>query len=106
MRYLGIPGQAISYKLGERAWLAGREAAQQARGADFDLKAWHMAALSQGSLGLDDLAAELAALCSAREPRSREPGDRDGPWPGMAIDQACPAIVPGCSAKTADTNPR
>jgi uncharacterized protein (DUF885 family) len=62
VRYLGIPGQAISYKLGERAWLAGRDAARQARGADFDLKAWHMAALSQGSLGLDDLTAELAAL--------------------------------------------
>jgi uncharacterized protein (DUF885 family) len=62
VRYLGIPGQAISYKLGERAWLAGRAAAQAARGADFDLKGWHMAALSQGSLGLDDLAAELAQL--------------------------------------------
>ncbi|WP_346925702.1 DUF885 domain-containing protein [uncultured Arthrobacter sp.] len=62
VRYLGIPGQAISYKLGERAWLDGRAAAQEARGADFDLKAWHMAALSQGSLGLDDLAAELAQL--------------------------------------------
>jgi len=62
VRYLGIPGQAISYKLGERAWLDGREAARRARGADFDLKAWHMAALSQGSLGLDDLAAELARL--------------------------------------------
>jgi uncharacterized protein (DUF885 family) len=62
VRYLGIPGQAISYKLGERAWLAGREAARQARGAEFDLKAWHMAALSQGSLGLDDLTAELGAL--------------------------------------------
>ncbi len=62
IRYLGLPGQAISYKLGERAWLAGRAAAQRARGADFDLKAWHMAALSQGSLGLDDLEAELARL--------------------------------------------
>ncbi|MGY1750674.1 DUF885 domain-containing protein [Modestobacter sp. SYSU DS0511] len=62
VRYLGMPGQAISYKLGERAWLAGRAAAQQARGAGFDLKAWHMAALSQGSLGLDDLEAELAQL--------------------------------------------
>jgi uncharacterized protein (DUF885 family) len=62
VRYLGIPGQAISYKLGERAWLAGREAARQARGDGFDLKAWHMAALSQGSLGLDDLTAELARL--------------------------------------------
>jgi uncharacterized protein (DUF885 family) len=62
VRYLGIPGQAISYKLGERAWLDGRAAARRARGERFDLKAWHMAALSQGSLGLDDLAAELAAL--------------------------------------------
>ena len=62
VRYLGLPGQAISYKLGERAWLAGREAARRARGEDFDLKAWHMAALSQGSLGLDDLASELARL--------------------------------------------
>jgi uncharacterized protein (DUF885 family) len=62
VRYLGLPGQAISYKLGERAWLDGRAAAQRARGAAFDRKAWHMAALSQGSLGLDDLAAELAVL--------------------------------------------
>jgi uncharacterized protein (DUF885 family) len=62
VRYLGMPGQAISYKLGERAWLEGRAAARRARGAEFDLKAWHMAALSQGSLGLDDLAEELAQL--------------------------------------------
>jgi len=61
-RYLSAPGQAISYKLGERAWLAGREAARAARGASFDLKAWHMAALSLGSLGLDDLTDELARL--------------------------------------------
>ncbi|MGI8533176.1 MAG: DUF885 domain-containing protein, partial [Geodermatophilaceae bacterium] len=61
-RYLGIPGQAISYKLGERAWLAGRAEAERRRGPDFDLKRWHMAALSMGSLGLDDLTAELSAL--------------------------------------------
>jgi uncharacterized protein (DUF885 family) len=57
-----MPGQAISYKLGERAWLEGRAAARRAKGEAFDLRAWHMAALSQGSLGLDDLAAELARL--------------------------------------------
>ncbi|RBY81877.1 DUF885 domain-containing protein [Blastococcus sp. TF02A-26] len=62
VRYLGVPGQAISYKLGERAWLAGREAARRSRGAGFDLRAWHMAALAQGSLGLDDLESELARL--------------------------------------------
>jgi len=61
-RYLTIPGQAIGYKLGERAWLLGREKARQRHGDAFDLKAWHMAALSQGSLGLDDLVEELAAL--------------------------------------------
>ncbi|MET8177517.1 DUF885 domain-containing protein [Streptomyces sp. NPDC005336] len=62
VRYLGMPGQAIGYKLGERAWLTGREAARKAHGDAFDAKKWHMAALSQGSLGLDDLVAELSAL--------------------------------------------
>jgi len=61
-RYLTIPGQAIGYKLGERAWLQGRAKARERRGEAFDLKAWHMAALSQGSLGLDDLVDELAQL--------------------------------------------
>jgi uncharacterized protein (DUF885 family) len=62
VRYLEIPGQAIGYKVGERAWLAGRAAARAAQGAAFDLKAWHNAALAAGSLGLDDLVRELAAL--------------------------------------------
>ena len=65
VRYLGWPGQAISYKLGERAWLAGRDAARrrhEAAGEAFDLRAWHTAALSLGALGLDDLTRELAAL--------------------------------------------
>ncbi|MEV6806017.1 DUF885 domain-containing protein [Streptomyces sp. NPDC051132] len=61
-RYLTMPGQAIGYKLGERAWLLGRERASARHGAAFDLKAWHMAALSQGSLGLDDLLDELSRL--------------------------------------------
>lgn len=62
VRYLSAPGQAISYKCGERAWLEGRRAARSARGSDFDPKGWHMAALSAGSLGLADLADELATL--------------------------------------------
>ncbi|MFM9371100.1 DUF885 domain-containing protein [Streptomyces sp. Da 82-17] len=61
-RYLSMPGQAIGYKLGERAWLLGRENARKAHGDAFDAKAWHMAALSQGSLGLDDLVDELSKL--------------------------------------------
>ncbi|MFB7517195.1 DUF885 domain-containing protein [Streptomyces sp. NPDC056144] len=61
-RYLSMPGQAIGYKLGERAWLLGRENARAAHGDAFDAKAWHMAALSQGPLGLDDLVDEISRL--------------------------------------------
>ena len=59
-RYFGWPGQAPSYKLGERAWLAAR--AEAARRPDFDLKRWHTAALRLGPLGLGDLSAELARV--------------------------------------------
>ncbi|MEV4945770.1 DUF885 domain-containing protein [Streptomyces sp. NPDC053755] len=61
-RYLSMPGQAIGYKLGERAWLLGRANAKAAHGDAFDAKAWHMAALSQGPLGLDDLVDEISRL--------------------------------------------
>lgn len=53
LRYLGWPGQAISYKVGERAWLELREDAERHSG--FDLRAFHSAALSMGTLGLDTL---------------------------------------------------
>ena len=65
VRYLGWPGQTISYKLGERAWINGREAARgvhESRGETFDLKSWHMKALSIGALGLDDLEQALSEL--------------------------------------------
>ena len=61
-RYLGWPGQAPSYKVGERIWLEAREQAKQRQGADFDLKAFHRAALDLGSLGLDPLTQALARL--------------------------------------------
>ncbi len=59
-RYLGLPGQAISYKVGERVWLAARDAAKARHGASFDLKAFHAFALDLGAVGLDSLASELA----------------------------------------------
>jgi uncharacterized protein (DUF885 family) len=60
VRYFGWPGQAISYKLGERSWLAAR--AEAMRRPEFDLKRWHTAALSLGPIGLADLAATLRTL--------------------------------------------
>ena len=59
-RYLGLPGQAISYKVGERVWLRGRDAARRRHGDGFDLKAFHEYALALGPMGLDQLDAELA----------------------------------------------
>ena len=61
-RYLGWPGQAPSYKIGERLWLAARDEARQRDGADFDLKAFHRKALAMGSMGLDTLRDRLAVL--------------------------------------------
>ena len=62
-RYLGWPGQAPSYKIGQRLWEAARDeaaAAARARGEEHDLKAFHARALSLGSVGLDVLREALA----------------------------------------------
>ncbi|MGH3417154.1 MAG: DUF885 domain-containing protein, partial [Actinocrinis sp.] len=61
-RYLGWPGQAPSYKLGERIWLQAREDIRARKGAAFDLKQFHSSALALGSLGLDPLQKALARL--------------------------------------------
>ena len=61
-RYLGWPGQAPSYKVGERIWLQAREEAKQRKGSEFDLRTFHSDALNLGSLGLDPLRRALARL--------------------------------------------
>jgi uncharacterized protein (DUF885 family) len=58
-RYLSMPGQAISYKVGERVWLASRADARARLGDRFDLKRFHAHALGLGPLGLDPFRAEL-----------------------------------------------
>lgn len=61
-RYLGWPGQAPSYKIGERIWLQAREEARQRSGAAFDLRKFHADALDLGPMGLDPLRAALARI--------------------------------------------
>lgn len=54
-RYLGWPGQAPSYKIGQRLWEEIRDEAKQAAGESFSLKDFHARALAVGSVGLDTL---------------------------------------------------
>jgi uncharacterized protein (DUF885 family) len=58
-RYLGMPGQAISYKVGEREWLSIRQDVRDREGDAFDLKRFHSKALDLGPVGLSRLRAEL-----------------------------------------------
>lgn len=52
-RYLGWPGQAPSYKVGQRLWEQIRAELESRPG--FDLKEFHTKALNIGSVGLDTL---------------------------------------------------
>lgn len=62
-RYLGWPGQAPSYKIGQRIWEQVRDAsaeAARARGEAFDLREFHARALGLGALPLDVLRGALS----------------------------------------------
>jgi uncharacterized protein (DUF885 family) len=54
-RYLGWPGQAISYKVGERTILSLRDEAKRKQGSAFDLKEFHRSLLAGGEVRLDYL---------------------------------------------------
>jgi uncharacterized protein (DUF885 family) len=60
-RYFGWPGQAPSYKVGQRVWEQIRDQYAAARGASFDIREFHRTALGLGGLGLDSLARAMAA---------------------------------------------
>ncbi|MFI7743248.1 DUF885 domain-containing protein [Kocuria rhizosphaericola] len=55
MRYMGWPGQAPSYKVGQQLWEQAREDARAAAGSGFLLRDFHTRALRLGSVGLDTL---------------------------------------------------
>ncbi len=54
-RYFGWPGQAPSYKVGQRIWEQIRDEAAAKAGDSWDIKKFHRDALNLGALGLDTL---------------------------------------------------
>jgi uncharacterized protein (DUF885 family) len=58
-RYLGWPGQAPSYKIGQRIWEDLRDECARREGASFTIKEFHKRALDIGGVGLDTLASAL-----------------------------------------------
>ena len=65
-RYIAWPGQALAYKIGQLKILELRRAAEQALGADFDLRAFHDALLGEGALPLAVLEARMRAWIAAQ----------------------------------------
>ncbi|MWV57951.1 DUF885 domain-containing protein [Rathayibacter sp. VKM Ac-2754] len=59
-RYLGWPGQAPSYKIGQRIWEELRDGTAAREGSAFSLAGFHRRALDLGGVGLDTLRASLA----------------------------------------------
>ncbi|MFC3713073.1 DUF885 domain-containing protein [Sphingoaurantiacus capsulatus] len=60
-RYCLIPGQAPSYKIGQREWLRVREKARTALGDKFDIRAFHDAGLLAGIMQLGVLEKHIDA---------------------------------------------
>jgi uncharacterized protein (DUF885 family) len=61
-RYLGWPGQAPSYKIGQRIWEQLRDEYARREGSAFDIKAFHKKALDIGGVGLDTLKTAMLEL--------------------------------------------
>ncbi len=67
-RYIGWPGQALAYLVGQRELLRLRERARSDLGAAFDLPAFNGAVLDHGSISLPVLATVVDRWIAARRP--------------------------------------
>jgi uncharacterized protein (DUF885 family) len=74
-RYIGWPGQALAYKIGQREILRLRAEAEQRLGPRFDLRAFHDVVLDSGAVSLPVLRDQVTSWIAAR---SATP-ERDGP---------------------------
>ncbi|MGY6518427.1 MAG: DUF885 domain-containing protein [Lysobacteraceae bacterium] len=68
-RYIGNPGQALAYKIGQMRISELRERANERLGADFDLRAFHDRLLADGALPLSVLEARMDAWIDAQAER-------------------------------------
>jgi prolyl oligopeptidase len=60
-RYIGMPGQALAYKIGQLKMKSIRENAERTLGNDFDVRAFHDELLGGGALPLDILEQRMDA---------------------------------------------
>jgi len=65
-RYIGNPGQALAYKIGQLKILAIRASAEVQLGDDFDVRAFHDHLLGAGALPLDLLQQRMDAWIAAQ----------------------------------------
>ena len=65
-RYIAMPGQALTYKLGELKIKELKARAQKELGPRYDVRAFHRALLDSGSLPLDVLDAKLNRFIATR----------------------------------------
>ena len=68
-RYIGWPGQALGYKMGQLKILELRDRARTALGPKFDLKAFHDVVLDSGALPLDVLEKQVDAWIATEKAR-------------------------------------
>ncbi|QIZ78276.1 DUF885 domain-containing protein [Ferrimonas lipolytica] len=66
-RYIGWPGQALSYKIGELTLWRLRHHAEQQLGEDFDIRQFHDQILKGGSLPMTQLEQQINAWIAARQ---------------------------------------
>ena len=72
-RYIGGPGQALAYKIGQLHLLALRAAAEQALGVKFDVRAFHDALLGNGALPLEVLDVRMNSWLAGEVTKSPRP---------------------------------